>query len=395
MSLMSAGAGAAAGLETLLTRMRVEEQQKALQQNMLHQQKHEDAQLDLANRAENSRELDAQGARELQKIRLDSLKSFLNPEQSAAPAQQDHSVVPGSPEDVQRGGMTQVGSVQPIGAGAAPASSGNAPGSIGPDRFNAKRRTQAMIAGLNPNEIFGSVPTPPQPKGPEDLSAEEAFYSGQAAKDGYQSYKAWGKDRPEKLAAARRDWAQESHFVNPSQASEMLVQVDDPAHPGQSIWTPRSQAGGMRSSLPVGQKDRLMAYDNSIALAHQILQTGDKLNWTGLGPIKGRIGRIGMEYLGVGNPEEEHLRNMIDQLKASASFQEGGKQFTGTEKELLDNFLIGVNQNPIAAKQRLRTFIESAQRSRSSLNGQGAGSDSAPAPKGGGKVTITSVEEVK
>lgn len=143
--------------------------------------------------------------------------------------------------------------------------------------------------------------------------------------------------------------------------SEMLVPVQQPD--GTTIYAPRSQAQGLTPPLPVDQRNRMQAYRQTLDLIGALEEQGAKTNWGGLGGFgAGRIRGMAFRNLGAGNPEEEVLRNMLDQLKARASFQEGGKQFTATEAALLNNFLAQVSSNPLAAQTSLRSFKESAQR---------------------------------
>lgn len=351
---LATGAGGAGGLETLLARMRADEVMAQHQQQLAQQKDFQTRSLGQTDRSLNmqsatndrlnkSADIDNQA----KQVRIDTLRRITSGMDDSGqgagdnltrpPAGADASVVPQPKPDTSM------------------------------SRFNNPLgRAQIEIAGLQPNSMFGSIP---QPKGPEDLSAEESFYTGLAKRAGQPDYKTWAAADPGAFVKAKHQWAEESRIISPAQASEPLVQTDDPDNPGNSIWTPRSQAKGMRATLPAGQKDRLKAYTTTLELIDAIEKQGDEIGWKGLGPIRGRIGRIGMEYAGVGDPREEELRNKIDTLKAQASFQEGGKQFTGTEKALLDAFLTGVNQNPTAARTRLKSFKEQAQRSMQSLNG--------------------------
>lgn len=404
------GAGAAAGLETLMTRMRAEEQLRQHQDQLTQQKTEQDRQYDLDRRAQDNRDLDSTTNRKLTEIKLDAINSFINPKTPEASTPRNQGVaaegamgpaapMPGAvqsiagagamgPEpDAGAQGMTRIGPA-PGGAG------GGSPEAVSPTHGTLRERALADLAGFSPTGLYGSVPQDPKPKGPEDFNAEETFYNGLATKNGYKDYKMWGQADPEGLASARRKWAGEAHFTNPAQASEPVVAVDDPQNPGNSMYVPRSQAAGMRSTLPAGQRERLAAYDVSIDTAKEILELGQKLNWKGIGPIAGRVGSAAMEYGGIGNPDEEHLRNLFGRLKASAAFQEGGKQFTGTEKKMLDDFLASANQNPAAAAVRLQSFIDQAERSRGSLNGSGGnygsgghqpGPGRATAPAGGGQ----------
>jgi len=110
-------------------------------------------------------------------------------------------------------------------------------------------------------------------------------------------------------------------------------------------------------------REKREAYEQTLNLIQDIKAQGDKIGWRGIGPVAGTIGSKLFQYTGLGsNVEEEKLRSMISQLRARASFQEGGKQFTGSEKALLDAFLATVSSNPTAARARLEQFEESARK---------------------------------
>jgi len=170
-----------------------------------------------------------------------------------------------------------------------------------------------------------------------------------------------------------------------------LVQVQDP-DTGQTYYMPRTEAGGQMGPRPAAIRERVDAYRNTLDLVNDIESLGDKIGWAGLGGFGlGGAKRALKRGVGVGSDDAETLRNMLDQLTARASFQEGGKQFTGTEKALLDNFLANVNSNPATAKLRLQTFKESAARSLQSLGAnptptqtEGAATRR-PAPPAGGR----------
>lgn len=331
---LATGAGAAGGLETLFARMRAEEALRQHQEQLDQQRDYQSAELGLQGRntavAEaGSKRADttASTANDFAKVKLNALKSIT-------------------------------------------ADDAGQPSADMPDFNNPKGRTMFQLAGLNANETYGAVPT----DRPENLNPEESFYNSYAREHGLKSY----HDIPSsKMADLRRQWAVEGHVSNPSQSSEPLVLVNDKDNPGQTILMPRSQAAGMQGPKPAAQKDRIAAYNSTLELIDEIEQLGDKTNWGGIGPVAGRLGRIGKEYLGVGSDDAEALRNKLDQLKAQASFQEGGKQFTGTERDMLNAFLANVNANPAAAKVRLKSFREAANRSLSSLGGNAAAPDNA------------------
>jgi len=365
------GAGAAGGLETLLARMRADEQLAQHQQQLDQSKMYQDRTLTMQERGATRADEAAAIANETARTKINMLRRIVG--------------------DGDAGNASSTGASGQIQLIRPPADNASVvpeepPAPTGVERFNNPTgRTQFQIAGLNPNESFGSVQQPPKPKGPEDYNEQETFFNKWAReKVGVDSYKdpAFPASEMEK---ARKAWAEQGRIFSPAQLSEPVVQIDDPDNPGSNVYTPRSLATGKRGPLPAGQKDKLQAYDTTLSMVDAIERLGDEIGWKGLGPIRGRVGRIGMEYLGVGDPREEQLRNLIDNLRTQASFQEGGKTLTGTESQLLNAFLTGVNQNPTAAKARLKMFKEQALRSKASLSGPvGTDPGASTTPGGGG-----------
>ncbi len=359
--LLHTAAGAGEGLERVLARER--EQELMRQRALMQEAQIRDINSGISTRESTTARLN-EGA---DIVNRGAMTKFEALRRIADAAGEDAGAMPGTPVDMSLPGQR-----------ATPP----APREFsGLSRLNTPEgRTLFQTAGLNPNESFGSVPQPPTPKtlkGPEDLTAEETFYTGMAKKAGYPDYKTWAGDHPDQMAKARHAWAEQG--FSPIQMSTPIVQVGDP-NTGRTVYQTRDAAIGQPGPLPAGEKDRIAAYNATLDLIDEIERTGDKVGWKGLGPIAGRVGAIGKEYLGVGSDDEEALRNKVNQLKAAASFQEGGKQFTGTEKQMLDAFLAGVNQNPSAVKDRLRSFRESAIRSLESLGASRQRGATTPGP---------------
>lgn len=159
-----------------------------------------------------------------------------------------------------------------------------------------------------------------------------------------------------------------------------VVIIGDPNIPGGSRVVPRGEVpeGGTGAPLAAADRQRVDAYKNTLDTVDRIIQLGEAVDWKGIGPIEGRVGSAAMSWFGAGDPREEELRNALAQLTAQASFQEGGKQFTGSEKTMLDEFLASYKQNPRAALTRLRQFQTSG---RQMLSNMGVGA-STGAPGG-------------
>jgi len=156
---------------------------------------------------------------------------------------------------------------------------------------------------------------------------------------------------------------------------------------------------------PAMIQDKINAYQDSIRLADQTLALANKIGWRGVGPVSGPMGKLGAKFgisaIPGSDPEAETLRNNLEALKAYASFQTGGKQFTGTERALLMAFLSDINMNPKNAMTRLQNFRSRAQQTLDIMNKTGqvppeeGGAPSAgpgAAPGGVSKYKVTVVQ---
>lgn len=378
MGMLAVGAGAAKGLQQQLENLLAEEESKRRQQDSASviqgrtaNQGFEARRLDQGDRAlgyqgrtQDRLDTSADIANKGAQLKIDTLQSIMGPGGAGAAG-------PSFPNAAGAQPPTEMGPLQPVPP--------TKPGGNLSGMNNPEGRAKLEIAGLHPNDLYGSVQHPDKP---ENLTPEESYYASYAREHGISDYHQIPSNQMAKL---RRQWAEDSHITSPAQNSEQMLQTMDPNNPGQTIWTPRSQAAGLPGPQPAGQKDKILAYNSTLDLIDEIEGLGKKTGWKGLGPVEGRLGSIGKEYLGIGSDDEEQLRNKLNQLKAQASFQEGGKQFTGTEKQMLDAFLAGVNQNPAAVQDRLKTFRESAQRSLTSMGaGRRSGVTTIPTTGGDG-----------
>lgn len=348
------GRGAAKGLETLYARMR-EEEELAQAQEQLRIQSSRDAanqrnaergltiQEGTAKRLERSAELEDS----VRNIQLGALRKLAGGETLAGSASVNPNVSSPSHE-------TQVPAFDYA--------------------DTPQNRTTLATAGQNPNEIFGTIAHPSQidksVKPPDD---KEVFYRGEAIKKGQADgdWRALGVRDPQWLGATNKAWEEN----RPDARFPDYAVIGWDPRTNQGNWMSRSDAikNNAPATPPGAQRDRIAAYESAISLLDEIERLGEEVQWKGLGPIAGRIGPLANEF-GVGdwvsnNPQkEEQLRNKISQLKAQYSFGEGGKQFTGTEKEMIEAFLANLTGDvEQQLKPRLRTMRETMRRNHASL----------------------------
>lgn len=119
--------------------------------------------------------------------------------------------------------------------------------------------------------------------------------------------------------------------------------------------------GGFGSGMR-GQADRtkIDAFNTLIDVLGDTYRQGEAVQWNGIGPVEAPFKSFAKKWLGVGSDEEETLRTQLGRVKTREAFGEGGKQFTGTEERLVNEFLAGSNQSPEMARTRLNAAIQHA-----------------------------------
>lgn len=348
MSLLGGAAGAAGGLETLVARRLQEQQQAEIERRAQVDEAQRSRALDetmrsrQANEAEMQRyhqELaaDRETQRNLQKVNLAMLKpagSYM----TADEVQQERDLgMPAGFYDAQEGGSSETQGVGPNGE-VMINTKVQAPGF----RFKGKEADLIKRAGI------------------EDADKNKDL------------------DRMMRLTIAQL-------MASTGRNTEQEIPVQNPD--GSTTYMRRSQAEGHQAPWGQATKDRVTAYRTTLDLVDEIQRLGDATNWQGLGGMgTGTVKRLLKRGIGVGSDQAETLRNMLDRLRAQASFQEGGKQFTGTEAELMDNFLSSVNSNSQTAKLRLAEFKRMAENSLGQLGGNRStfGSGFSPMPSHAG-----------
>ncbi len=70
----------------------------------------------------------------------------------------------------------------------------------------------------------------------------------------------------------------------------------------------------------------------------KISKLGEDTNWSGVGPVAGRVGSL-MTAINQGDPNEEMLRESLAMLKSDIGLMRAGKAFTKNEEAIIDKFL--------------------------------------------------------
>lgn len=127
-------------------------------------------------------------------------------------------------------------------------------------------------------------------------------------------------------------------------------------------------SGGFGAPPPAAEREKIDAYKNTLKMIEDFddKKFSDEemqaaLGMWDAGPAAWMAANVpGAKEWGMGGGERgSEVRNHFNRFKAQASFQEGGKQFTGTENDLLNSFLAMASQQPAEAKMRLNEFKRS------------------------------------
>lgn len=185
------------------------------------------------------------------------------------------------------------------------------------------------------------------------------------------------------------DW-QIVQSVNPQTNETVSVRVNRQTGEAQPVSMPGGlQPGGMKQTrLSAGQQDDLATMETIQKLSDEATKLGTQTGWKGVGGLKqGTLGRLGMQHLGIGDPNEEKLRNYVGNIQGTIAKLRGGTAFSAQEKAMLDSYTPTIDDNPktIQAKlATLNTFI-GAKRD-STLKYAGGGGVTPPKSGGGFKV---------
>jgi hypothetical protein len=154
------------------------------------------------------------------------------------------------------------------------------------------------------------------------------------------------------------------------------ITIANPDNPGQTSVIRRNDLpeGGARGPEGAASREKINAYTTTLKMIDDLKEFTDEEWASAIGPLDSTVGALagsyGIEALGGGGARGELLRNRLSRLQAQASFAEGGKQFTGTEKDLLEAFLASAKQQPRMARGRALEFERVA---RGTLATMGAG----------------------
>lgn len=205
-------------------------------------------------------------------------------------------------------------------------------------------------------------------KGQADILPEvvRGQYGVQAARERARTDRASLQEDRQAFQAAQAE-------LNRAAAAErQQAALDAPVVPtldprtGLAMWTPRTQAGGLRTGGSATERTDIQTGAGTLDNIGQLLEMGDAIGWKGIGPTGGARSSL-YKFFGVGDPREDDFRTILQKVRADIMFGSGGKQLTQSEQKVAAGYLADIYTNPKAAKSRLldiQTLMSRAQARR-------------------------------
>lgn len=347
MGVLDLGAGAADGLETLLARMLEEDRFAETQRSN---------QADEAYRGDSLRinegiRREQQKANTINQQRLD--------------------------QDRDHNRTVRTVSMRPIGATVSPQEMEREVAAGTPEALYDQQPEQI------PSTSFGSAGT----RQNEGKSAQILFKGTQSAQDTERRISDAERARDE--ANRDRDAARAINAAREGRLQSYgppVVFVGDSNSPTGSRGVARPDAVGQPGPAAATATARLNAYRRTLQMIQDMKgHTADEYA-SALGPLDATVGAKVQQFLpkpissaankvglAGGGPKGEQIRTNLNRLKSFASFDEGGKQFTGTEQALLESFLALATQQPETAILRLGELEKSLNNTMRQLETGGGG----------------------
>lgn len=349
-NILATGAGASAGLEDLFKRMMLEDQQK-LHQEQFGEQKR-------SNLAD-------EGFRERQLAETSNLRRAT---EASTQAYRDEQGLSRRRDDIRAGAVLRPPRTR-----------------VTPAEYRQETEAGLPKSLYKTIDLYGPDFEGPLPEGEDRNAIEFQGTAGQLS----------AEDRAE-ATRQNRENADEFKRLGLEIASERenrlkgygppVVIIGDPNSPGGTRVVPRGQvsaAGPQGAPGPMvgAQREKVDAYKQTLRMIEDLKGFTAKEYQAALGPIDTNISAkiranvpheiAGRKVPGIeglaGGDRGEALRDKINRLRAQASFAEGGKQFTSTESDLINQYLALSSQQPEVAIRRLREFEHTARQTLAGL----------------------------
>ena len=165
---------------------------------------------------------------------------------------------------------------------------------------------------------------------------------------------------------------------------EPLVPIVGPD--GRPVLVPRSQAVGKTPASAAGdgggvkltgaQQEDLATMMTVQELAAEAETLGTKTNWTGVGPVEGRIGGT---FVGYGGAEGETLRNLVGNIQGTIAKLRGGTAFSAAEKAMLETYTPTTTDTAPKIRAKLKSLASFIEKKRQNTLRVAAGQYTVPA----------------
>lgn len=155
-------------------------------------------------------------------------------------------------------------------------------------------------------------------------------------------------------------------------SSEKQLSVAEALALGVPYGTTRGEAFGVTPTKPLtgealNKRNALGIMEQQIAQAEAL---GNKTNYAGIGGLlQGTASQFLAKNFGKGKPEEQDLRNLIGNIKATLAKERGGTSFTANEQKLLETYTPTIDDSPLVIKSKLNTLKQFIQTSKEQISG--------------------------
>ena len=133
-------------------------------------------------------------------------------------------------------------------------------------------------------------------------------------------------------------------------------------------------------NLTATDRAELATMDTAMQMSQNLVELGESIGWEGVGGLwQGSIDQWLAQNFSKGEPEEQQLRSMIGNVRATIAKLRGGTSFTANEEKLLNTYTPGINDSPMVIKSKVNALTDFINLKRNTVMGNsGAQQDIQP-----------------
>ncbi len=129
-------------------------------------------------------------------------------------------------------------------------------------------------------------------------------------------------------------------------------------------------AGITAKNLTATDRAELAIMDTAMQMSQNLVELGESIGWEGVGGLwQGSIDQWLAQNFGKGSPEEQQLRSMIGNVRATIAKLRGGTSFTANEEKLLNTYTPGINDSPMVIKSKVNALTDFINLKRNTVMG--------------------------